>query len=62
MKASTDVWDKFTLAKPVPRYHDLMALIRFKYLTVEGDQHPFMANLLYFKDVFSYLRKKEASV
>ena len=36
--------------------HDLFALIRFKRLSVEGDMHPFMSNLFYFKGVLASLR------
>ncbi|NWD66899.1 hypothetical protein HX870_04635 [Pseudomonas gingeri] len=59
MKGEREVWEKFSELHPVPRFHDLMALIRFKTLLLEGDQHPFIANLLYFKDVFAYLRPLE---
>lgn len=62
MKAEPDVWEKFCVSHPAPRFHDLMALIRFKTLLLEGDQHPFMANLLYFKDVFACLRPLEISL
>ena len=33
-----------------------MALVKRRALRVEGDLHPFMANLLYFKDVMAALR------
>lgn len=62
LKAAPEAWQKFSIALPAPRFHDLMAMIRFKSLVVEGDQHPFMANLLYFKDVFAKLRPQEGSV
>ena len=43
-------WDLFWSETPRPRFHDLMAMIKFKTLRIEGDQSIFMANLLYFKE------------
>ena len=57
LKASQAAWDQFFLPLPPPGYHDLMAMVKFRTLRVEGDQHPFMANLLYFKDVIARLRE-----
>ena len=35
----------------------MFALVKQKLMRVEGDLHPFMANLLYFKDVIASPRK-----
>lgn len=56
LRASAQDWAQFWLPQPPPGYHDLFALIRFKRLRVEGDMHPFMANLFYFKGVMATLR------
>lgn len=56
LRASAETWQNFWLAKPPPGFHDLFALVRFKRLVIEGDMHPFMANLFYFKDVLRALR------
>jgi len=56
LRADREAWEKFWEPVPEPGFHDVMALIKFRRLTLEGDQHPFMANLLYFKDVLARLR------
>jgi hypothetical protein len=56
LRASKEAWEKFWQPLPEPGYHDVMAMVKFKTLKLEGDQHPFMANLLYFKDVLARLR------
>ena len=35
------------------RFNDIFALVKQKAMRVEGDLHPFMSNLLYFKDVIA---------
>jgi hypothetical protein len=35
-------------------------MLRFKRLRIEGDQHPFMANLRYFKDLLALPRPAAA--
>ena len=39
-------------------FTDIFALVKQKLMQVEGDLHPFMANLLYFKDVIASPRKE----
>ena len=56
LRASAESWQAFWSPHPPPGFHDLFALIRFRRLTVEGDMHPFMANLFYFKGVLGALR------
>jgi hypothetical protein len=56
LRASRETWEQFWLALPPPGYHDLMAMLKYRTLRVEGDLHPFMSNLLYFKDVMASLR------
>lgn len=48
-------WQKYYASEPTPGFHDLMAMIKFKHLRLEGDQHIFMSNLLYFKDLIKML-------
>lgn len=50
-------WDRFCEPLPPPGFHDLMAMIRFRTLRLEGDPQPFMASLLYFKDLLSRMRR-----
>lgn len=49
-------WGQFMQALPPPGRNDLMALVRHGKLKVEGDLHPFMAHLLWFKGAFERLR------
>ena len=64
LKASREVWTKFWQPLPPPGFTDVFALVKQKLMRVEGDLHPFMANLLYFKDVIAAPRQtkdKEAA-
>jgi hypothetical protein len=56
LRAPQDEWEKFWSANPQPGSNDLMALIRRRVLTAEGDLHAFMANLRYFKESLEKLR------
>jgi hypothetical protein len=56
LRASAEDWAVFWSADPPPGYHDLFALLKFKRLKLEGDMHPFMSNLFYFKGVLVALR------
>lgn len=55
-------WERFWQPLPPPGFHDLFALLRRGDLVLSGDMRPFMANLLYVKDVLATLRsRKEAA-
>ena len=56
LKASKQAWETFWQPIPPPGAHDLIAMIKTKALTLDGDQHPFMSNLRYFKDLLSIPR------
>lgn len=43
-------------AMPPPGWHDLLALTKLGEATLEGDLHPFMAHLQYFKDLLALPR------
>lgn len=60
LRAPREAWEKFLSAKPPAGFTDLFALQRKKLLRIEGDLHPFMANLLYFKDVVASVRPAAA--
>lgn len=53
--ADDDAWRRFWAEVPQPRFHDLMAMVKFKTLRVEGDPTIFMSNLLYFKELVKRL-------
>ena len=57
LRASRNVWEKFWQPLPPRGFTDLFALVKTKLMHIEGDLHPFMANLLYFKDVIAAPRK-----
>ena len=58
LRASRNVWEKFWEPLPPLGYTDIFALVKQKLMRVEGDLHPFMANLLYFKDVIAVPRRR----
>ena len=58
LRASRAVWEKFWQPLPPVGFNDIFALIKSKSMRVEGDLHPLMANLLYFKDVIAMPRKE----
>jgi hypothetical protein len=61
LRASRDVWEKFWQPLPPLGFTDVFALVKQKLMRVEGDVHPFMANLLYFKEVIAAPRKEAVS-
>ena len=61
LRASRSVWEKFWQPLPPLGFTDVFALVKQKLMRVEGDIHPFMANLLYFKDVLAAPRKETAN-
>ena len=64
LRASREVWQKFWQPLPPLGFTDIFALVKQKLMRVEGDIHPFMANLLYFKDVIAaprQIKQKEAA-
>jgi hypothetical protein len=58
LRGSQKAWDTFWGEQPPPGFHDLVAMIKVKALRIEGDQHPFMANLRYFKDLMALPRAR----
>ena len=64
LRAPRAVWEKFWQPLPPLGFTDIFALVKQKLMRVEGDIHPFMANLLYFKDVIAaprQIKQKEAA-
>ena len=61
LRASRAVWEKFWQPLPPLGFTDVFALVKSRQMRVEGDIHPFMANLLYFKDVIAAPRKTGAA-
>ena len=60
LTASKDEWVKFLQHTPQPGSHDIIAMLRRKVLKFEGDLHPLMSHLLYFKLLLASLRPTES--
>ena len=52
-RASRESWDRLWSPTPIPGFTDIFALVKKKLLRIEGDLHPFMTHLLYFKGVLA---------
>ena len=61
LTASKDEWFKFLQDTPEPGSHDIIAMLRRKVLKFEGDLHPLMSHLLYFKLLLASLRPTESN-
>lgn len=61
LRAPRDAWAAFFQPVPPPGSNDLFAMLKKRVLKIEGNLHPFMANLLYFKGVLATLRSLEAT-
>lgn len=51
-------WKKFWSSEPAAGYHDLLALVKFRRMRIEGDLTLFMQNLFYFKQLIKNLGGK----
>ena len=61
LTASKNEWLKFLQSTPQPGSHDIIAMLRRKVLKFEGDLHPLMSHLLYFKLLLASLRPTESN-
>ncbi len=59
LRASRGIWEKFWAPKPEPGFTDIFALVKKKLLRIEGDLHPLMSNLLYFKGLLAAARRTQ---
>ena len=60
LRASEKAWATFWQSIPPPGFHDLIAMLKTGALKLEGDQHPFFANLRYFKELLALPRSAAA--
>ena len=60
LTAAKNEWIKFLQHTPEPGSHDIIAMLRRKVLKFEGDLHPLMSHLLYFKLLLASLRPAES--
>jgi hypothetical protein len=61
-RASAAAWAEYWQDAPRPGWHDLLALTKRGEAVLEGDLHPFISNLQYFKDVLALPRQHFAAV
>ena len=61
-RATSAAWAEHWRPMPRPGWHDLLALTKRGEAALEGDLHPFMAHLQYFKDVLALPRYHFARV
>lgn len=61
LRASEEDWQTFCRASPPPGFHDLVAMLKFKRLTLDGDPYPFMTHIRYFRDLLGRLRAGQHS-
>lgn len=60
LRADRREWNGLWAEQPAPGSHDILALLRRTVMTAEGDLHPFMANLAYFKELIGRLGREGA--
>ena len=60
LRAPPEAWQSFWQKLPAPGCNEIFALFKRGLLRIEGDLHPLMANLLYFKDVLAAPRQEAA--
>ena len=61
-RASAMAWAEYWKPVPRPGWHDLLALTKREEAVLEGDLHPFMTHLQYFKDVLALPRLHRPTV
>ena len=58
--ATAEAWSRFWEPIPEPGWHDLLALTKRGAARIDGDLHPLLANLQYFKDLLAAPRRLAA--
>jgi hypothetical protein len=61
-RASPAAWTEYWKPMPRPGWHDLLALTKRGEAVLEGDLHPFMTHLQYFKDLLALPRLHRSKV
>ena len=56
-RATPQAWSAYWQAEPQPGWHDLLARTKRGEAVLEGDLHPFMTHLQYFKDLLALPRR-----
>jgi hypothetical protein len=58
IRGGAEAWQGHWEAMPAPHYHDIFALSKRGLLRIEGDLHPLMANIFYFKELLAMPRRQ----
>jgi hypothetical protein len=61
-RATPKAWHEHWQPMPKPGFHDLLALTKRGEAVVEGELHPFMTHLQYFKDLLALPRLHASQV
>jgi hypothetical protein len=59
-RATPLAWSEYWKPMPRPTFHDLLALTKRGEAVLEGDLHPFMTHLQYFKDLLALPRLRQS--
>lgn len=57
VKGSENGWDRFWQRFPPPGWHDLLALNKRREFSIEGNLHPLMSHLQFYKDLLACARE-----
>ena len=57
VKGSEAGWDKFWEKFPPPGWHDILALNKRREFSIEGNLHPLMSHLQFYKDLLACARE-----
>ena len=57
VKGSEAGWDKFWETFPPPGWHDILALNKRREFSIEGNLHPLMSHLQFYKDLLACARE-----
>jgi hypothetical protein len=58
IRGEAEAWEGHWEPMPAPHYHDIFALSKRGLLRIEGDLHPLMANVFYFKTLLALPRRQ----
>jgi len=58
IRGDAEAWHGHWEPMPAPHYHDIFALSKRGLLRIEGDLHPLMANVFYFKTLLALPRRQ----
>ena len=57
VRGSENGWDRFWQRFPPPGWHDILALNKRREFSIEGNLHPLMSHLQFYKDLLACARE-----